>query len=108
MTAKPALTAAVLSLLIAGAVPPSSGRAEESDTARVTRELDRYRQDKARVLLRRDQARDSALTRQRSRGDARRRADSLRRDRLSAEPSNRLTDRLYLRPEPLGTAARPR
>ena len=109
MAVKLTLAASIVALAAVGSIPTEVAAFDnESDTVRVTRELDRHRADRARTLERRDRARESALSRQRERRDARREADIQRRSRLTAEPSNRLTDRLYFRPEPLGKAARPR
>lgn len=85
-----------------------AGSDRESDTVRVTRDRDAFRAKRERTLLKREQARERSMERQRARSEARRRADVERRARITAEPTNRLSDRLIVRPEPLGTAARPR
>ena len=99
----------MIAVLTLGLLAPAAlARDQESDTVRVTRDRDQFRAKRERTLLQRDNARDSALARQRARSESRRQADSERRSRLTAEPTNRLSDRLYFRPKPLGTSSRPR
>lgn len=79
-----------------------AAEAGESDTVRVTRQLDAARAERAATLERREQARARNSARQDARREARIRADIARRDRTRASPQNRLTGRLYPRLERLG------
>lgn len=105
MTSKALLLAVAIGVLL---LPAGVSRAEESDTVRVTRERDAYRAQREKTLVRRDQAREASRERLRARSAARRQADVERRARILAVPTNRLSDRLIVRPKPLGKASRPR
>ena len=93
-----------LCLVAALAVGPTLGAwAEESDTDRAVRQLDRTRAERAAELERLDSYRERARAREQQRIEARRQTADELRARGRTFQSDRTTPRYYQPIEPLGT-----